>query len=495
MDILIDTNIFIYREDDQVIPEPLQELERTLNSKGHRILIHPLSKEEIQRDSDEERTKKALSKIETYADLDYPNYPMGDGEFRKAVPEADYINDRVDNALLFSVFDESVDFLITEDTEIHEKGLRLGIDDQVFTIEEGRDFFKEDPPEVRGPESIKRETLGDIDVTDPIFDSLRSDYEEFEDWFKSHPDRPAYINLKKDGSLGAILIIKPSESERIGDPPLSKRERLKISTLKVSEERRGQKTGELLLSIAIRAAVNHRNEEIYLTHYQEEEDYLVELINEFGFSKEATESDGEAIFIKRTRPGFGDKPTPLETSTNYYPSYYDGRRVDKFLVPVQPKYHDKLFTSYSKRQSQITEFAGELHAEGNAIRKAYVCNSPVKKISPGDVLLFYQSRRQKEVTSVGVCESVRYGLSDPDNVLRIVGKRSVFTEYEIQEIADKDTTVIKFRWHFDLENPVSWENLQEKEVIPNPVTIRQLDDEGYQYIKDNGGIDERFTFD
>ena len=119
MKILFDTNIFIHREDDDIVPENLRDLERSLKEQDHRILIHPKSEREIRNDHDEERRIQNESRIETYVTLDFPEYPQDeDSEFRSVVPEADNKNDRVDNALLYSVYTQEADFLITEDNAL-----------------------------------------------------------------------------------------------------------------------------------------------------------------------------------------------------------------------------------------------------------------------------------------------------------------------------------------------------------------------------------------
>jgi hypothetical protein len=302
---------------------------------------------------------------------------------------------------------DDVDFLVTEDKGIHSKALELGIEDRVFPIEEGYDFFRPNDPSIRSPEAIERTTVGELDLTDPIFDSLNEEY-DFKQWARSKSDRTAWVNYNRDDTLGAILILKDDEVENIGvQPELGRNRRLKISTLKVSEQKWGSKIGELLLSLAIREAINGSHEEVYLTHYVEsEEDVLVELIETYGFEEVSKEPDGESIFLKRLTPGQGDNPTPIETTKKFYPSFCDGDQVSKYLVPVQPQYHNKLFSTYSRRDTTLSEFSGEFQSEGNAIKKAYLSNANNRKLTPGDLLLFYRSRDHMEVTSLGVLEDV-----------------------------------------------------------------------------------------
>ena len=85
MRILIDTNIFIYREDDHVLSSNLQNVLRMLNSLKVEILLHPKSIEEIKRDRNEDRKKVMLSKIHTYPLLESPPDPNKDTNFLSVV--------------------------------------------------------------------------------------------------------------------------------------------------------------------------------------------------------------------------------------------------------------------------------------------------------------------------------------------------------------------------------------------------------------------------
>jgi predicted nucleic acid-binding protein/GNAT superfamily N-acetyltransferase len=499
MKILFDTNVFIYREESALLPKSLRELERSLNESDHTVYMHPLSVEEVRNDPDDERRQSAESRVETYPELSYPPTPSGsDTEFRECVPETTDSNQQVDNALLFTVYENTADFLVTEDTGIHSKARNLSIQDRVFTIEEARDYFTSEPEPISEAPDIYRTKLKDLDLEDPIFDSLRADYDGFDEWAREKGDREAWVNEMAGGDLGAVLVLKPGEVESIGDdPPLERTDRLKISTLKVAPSRRGSKLGERLISIAVRRAIREEHDRIYLTYYPDSnsEDKLVQLLTSFGFSNVTSYDDGEAVFQKRLIPGPKDDPSPREMVRKFYPSFRDGEEVDKFLVPVQPHFHDKLFTSYQKRQSELSEFWGASRSEGNAIRKAYLSHAQTKQIEPGDLLLFYRSQDQKEITSLGVCEVPHFRCSEFAEVKRIVGKRSVFTDDELRDMVNNgETTVLMFWWHFHLDDPISLDKLRRDEVLDwAPQTTQQITEETYEYIKSEGGLDERFA--
>src|SRR3989338_6917717 len=108
MRLLIDTNIFIYREDFSTVPSNLQTLLKKLNVLNVMLLLHPLSVEEIKNDSDEKRKQIVLSKINTYPILNLPPNSDTDISFKKIVGNETNSHDKVDNELLYAVYKEAV---------------------------------------------------------------------------------------------------------------------------------------------------------------------------------------------------------------------------------------------------------------------------------------------------------------------------------------------------------------------------------------------------
>jgi len=142
------------------------------------------------------------------------------------------------------------------------------------------------------------------------------------------------------------------------------------------------------------------------------------------------------------------------------------------------------------------EYGGDLLAEGNAITKAYLGHPRVKKMSDGDILLFYRSRVESGITALGVIEDVYYDIASSDDVIRIVGKRTVFDRAGINEMTESPVTIIKFRFHFYLKDRLNPNDLQEIGISTTALqSILQINHENYLQIKKKGGIDERFTVD
>jgi hypothetical protein len=267
---------------------------------------------------------------------------------------------------------------------------------------------------------------------------------------------------------------------------------MKVATLQV--EHVGYKIGELYVKLAVHEAIANNCEELYMTHFVKTDDRLVELINEYGFEPVAKNKRGEVVFVKELRPNSYERSnlSSIEISQRFYPSYCDKRAVRKFLVPIRPEFHERLFVDYPSRQTRLPEYRGQFIVEGNAIKKAYLCNSRNRSISRGDIMLFYRSEDRQEVTALGVVESVRLYLRHPEEVAKVVEKRTVYSIKEITDMLSQPTIVLLFNWHFYLPHPVTLEQLHNM-GISAPQSLTRLTEAKYLEIRRRGGIDERFA--
>ena len=139
---------------------------------------------------------------------------------------------------------------------------------------------------------------------------------------------------------------------------------------------------------------------------------------------------------------------------------------------------------------KITDYS-EINIPGNAIKKAYLCNSNIKKIRPGDILLFYRSHDIHAITAIGVVDQEPVHTKDTEDIIRIVGKRSVYLFDEIEEMK-KPVLVTMFRHHIFFPKPVDLNYLRQND-IPVPQSIIELNHNQYMAIKKRGRLDERFT--
>jgi hypothetical protein len=256
--------------------------------------------------------------------------------------------------------------------------------------------------------------------------------------------------------------------------------------------------GELFIKLALKYAIQEGIDEIYLTHYVSENDRLITLIEEFGFFKSKSiihrkhRKDPENIFIKRMHPPTNCRLIP-DIRIKYYPSFYDGEQVSKFLIPIKIKYHERLFTD-TNRQTSLEEFSGNFIIEGNTIKKAYLCNSKISKIKRDDVVLFYCSNPKSSITTIGVVDQVYPKMEETDKILSVIGKRSVYSKDEIEGFP-KPLIIIVFRWHFHLDDSIKYKTLIDKKILNGPpISILELSNKKYLRFKRISNIPLDFTY-
>lgn len=489
MKIIFDTNILIYIEDPKELSPNLQELLNIIRRYGHQIFIHPASLKDINNDKNVQRRAIILSKLRGYPLIELPPRPTDD--FLSMMGPSSSINEINDNKILFAIQKNAADFLVTEDYGLHKKANRIDLDDRVLSIASALDYFKNLYARIVPKHALlKEEYVRNLDVDDPFFDLLKEDYIAFRDWFKriSIEGRKCWV-YQEEGKIKTLLILK-EENELIETvPPIPAAERLKIATLKVDLS--GYKLGELLLKMAFQYCIDNHIFEIYLTHFRKENDGLIHLIENYGFESVGfLKKNNEEVFIKKFIPLEKELP-PVEMSKKYYPSFKDDQKIRKFLIPIQPEFHERLFPDYEKRQMKLTDYS-EINAPGNAIKKAYLSYSRIKKMRAGDIILFYRSKDQKAVISLGIVDQKPFHTDDLELLLRFVGKRSVYSHPELKTWTEKPVFIILFRHHLNLPKPLDISFLRDHS-IPVPQTISEINHKQYMAIKKGGEIDERFT--
>ncbi len=500
MRVLLDTNVFIFREDHAVVPAELQRLLRILSTLRASVLLHPMSLQDINRDSKDQRREIVKSKVLSYPTLDNPPTFENDLLFSHAVAKDTSPNDTVDNTLLYAAYRNSVNFLITEDKEIIRKARRLEIGDRVLSIAEARERFESMLPNeiVQHPWALRDDYAYNLDVKDPFFDSLKAEYAEFVTWFNqigAH-GRKCWV-YTRDGRIRALLIYKiEEESVAVLPVPLPKTRRLKLCTFKVGHT--GYKIGELFIKIAVQYAINNGLSQIYLTHFRRpENDELIGLITEYGFLPIGKNLRDEEVFSKDLIPAAEKIAglTPTQISKQYWPCFRDGPTVRKFIIPIRPLYHDRLFVELKERPT-LFEVAGEFVVEGNTIKKAYLCHSKSKRLVPGSLLFFYRSQYKQGLTALGVIEKVFERVSDKDVVLKAIDKRTVYSDAEITDMLLKPTTVVLFTWNSYLPKAIPYADLVKMGILSAaPQSISEISHDAYLKLRAVGGVDERFAFD
>ena len=497
MKILLDTNIFISSEDYKIISGSLQILEKIFRKYPIKVYLHSVSVKDINEDNNEERKQIMLSKMNTYPSLENPPEAEKDKTFMQLVGTPSSTNDKIDNEILYSLYKNCEDFLITEDQKLIKKAYRAGLKDRIFNVALAIVYLesvygKKYPQQ---PHLIMEQTYS-LKLNDVFFDSFRKDYSEFDKWISkiSSEDRPCWV-YKENGDIKAILILKEeTEGIELVDRIIPVKKILKICSLKV--EKVGYKIGELLLKIAFQYCIKNNILEIYLTHFIKEDDQLIDLIMSLGFENIGKNKRGEYIYHKQiVVDKYKTNSSPIiEIDKKYYPSFVDSPEIKKFLIPILPRYHDILFPDWpGLKQYKLTHFMNmtEVSISGNTIRKLYLSNSKIKRLKEGDILLFYRSKEQL-ITTLCIVEKI-ISTSKSNEILRLGVNRTVYPLREIEGFK-KPVLCILFMQNFYFKKPISLKDLKKNNIINYaPQSITEISPLKYDQIKSLGELDGRFT--
>ena len=214
---------------------------------------------------------------------------------------------------------------------------------------------------------------------------------------------------------------------------------------------------------------------------EEDHGYLISLLTDFGFGKFGEYND-DATYVKDmrigVRKGSVDRNDYVKYAIAHYPHVVD-EGVKKYIVPIRPFYHDLLFPD---KRPYRDLFQDDLSSEANAIKKAYLCKSPIKDIRPGDLLFFYRSKDEQRICCVGIAEKIRR-FSDADDLIGFVSKRTVYTHDEMRKFTSRgEVLAILFRLIRYLNSPVERKALTDRGVMGQIQTIREMPERVYREL-------------
>jgi hypothetical protein len=482
--ILIDTNILLPLEptslnDVESLSHQANEFVQKTQKAKALIYLLDVQKNDINRDKDENRRNLRLLACEKYQLL--TNVQMS--EFFKGNFELSNLNphDFVDVSLLNALYCNAVSILVTNDNGIHSKAKKIGLGDRVYRLEDALDFINMQLPMDLKAESlhpiINREKCYNLDIHDDFFDSLRQDYDGFDDWFQEkcqRGHRDCFV-IRNESKIAGLCIYKNEE------PSYEMKGKIvKICTFKLKYS--GTKQGELLLRQLFKMCYDSNVDWLYVTAF--ESNYICQFFEDFGFEcyREKKEDTGELIYRRRMVPTLNDRNNLLALPFHKRFGYrYFIPSEKAFLVPTKENFYNRLFP-----ETEIKGF--DLFADkepcSNAIRKAYICNSNSRLIEPGNILFFYRTHSDKKIECCGIVEQTLHS-SKVDEILPLVGKRSVFSKFEIENFCTKgrDCFLILFRQVENLKNPCNLDELKERDFIKGyPQTITMISNEAKECI-------------
>jgi predicted nucleic acid-binding protein len=446
--ILVDTNIFIAASD--ISPEGMHvnaelatELRSICNKNGVEMFVHPATRDDIRRTDNAALRRASELKLQQWTML------------RRSTVRADLAiqagytnplseNDQSDLELLAALESRSVGLLVTEDRKLLKRAAAVGLETRAIRLLGGIDYLKQLFGELVTPPTVESVHAYEISLDEAIFDSIRLDYttssHSFDDWFNKarREHRDCRVIRTPNGPIQGLAIYKVENDRPFG----IEGKVLKLCTFKVAPNAAGAKRGELLLKATFLHANEISADAIYVTLFDEHQG-LARLLSGFGFARfDELTPLGEQVFIKELRSTFvPPNLSALEFHVRYGPPAIKVAHV--YVVPIKPEYHDVLFPEANLRPSV---FGPE--PSGNAILKAYLCQSVTNSIAPGDTLLFYRSHDVMSVTAIGVVESAER-IYDPVEVRERVGFRTVYPDKVIRAMFRRGESVLTILFRHD----------------------------------------------
>lgn len=335
-----------------------------------------------------------------------------------------------------------------------------------------------------------------VDLNDVFFDSLKSDYPGFSDWYarKAGTGETAFVVTDDEGVM-AFLYLKPEDGEPIcllGDE-LPGIPRLKIGTLKISERSRGDRLGEGAIGMALWQWRDLHLPEVYVTVF-EKHAALVGMLKKFGFVCAGQKPNGESVYVK-ARQG-------LSYVTAYAPfPFINPSFPEANILVIEQDYHDQLFP-YSELARTPQEVMSV--AAGNGVTKVYVGHDREMAARPGNPVLIYRKFMgdrpgfRSVVTSYGVVSDVRQfkrddqTLSPYEEYRELIKNKSVFSGVELDQHWNKRNVVVVelvYLGFFGEGHNINWDWLKKhnlwRECHPNQAVYAPGE---FFKILDGGGV-------
>lgn len=484
MNVLLDTNILIPLEDtSKTLDSSFAELRKLSAEQHHCLYIHPMQFEDIKRDKDQERRKIVLSRLKQYSQIENPPI-LSNQECNELGLLQSNDNDKVDNNVLFALYRGAVHLLVTNDEGIHRKAAKIGLQDKVYRLGQCLLLLQRytTDPFVFDYTGVKERFLYEINKNQPFFESLRQSYAGFDTWFQkcATDKRKCWCIEDGTGNIVAICIYKHEQDARLTDNgDITPGRILKLCTFKVDPTARGKKLGERLLYIAFDYCVKNDLDWVYLHTFGEEQKTLVGLCTDYGFSCLGKYKQDD-VYIKPMKLK-DDDCNSLESLIKYYPYFRDNESVQKFIIPIQPQFHEDLFPDFSSMKGTLFEKDQSLYTcQGNTIKKAYLCHAKIKTIRKGDIILFYRSKDRKSIQCMGIVEDVLFS-ENIDEVFPAIAKRTVYKYSDIQNILKKRTLVILFRYKA-LDKEIFHQRIATSKIEGNIQSIRKISNEQYSAL-------------
>jgi hypothetical protein len=494
--LLVDSNFYIALEPYGGAIEPGQEaaaeVVRLAAVQGHKLFVHPATRDDLLQAKDPVLRAQRLAELQKFPSLEEGVIPAPLVDVLGMPDTAS--NDYRDLRLLAALHQNAVAYLVTDDYRLRRRANKVGLAERVLTTVDAVNLLRQFAPATTAPPPrvLKVATYA-LDADQAIFESLRQDYDGFNEWVNTKvrpdPDNRDCLVIEENDCYAALAIIKRVEIDcPYGFPqPVTK-----VATFKVDTDYVGSKYGELLLKSIFAAAHTRSTATVYVEVLPRHEG-LIDLLARFGFESSGdTTVRGEHVMVKHLHPSPRAEPlSALRHHIAYGPPAILGAG-HVFIVPILPEWHHQLFPDAPhepptyEQLELIVDPGATTHPWGNALRKAYLSNSPSNQLVAGDTLLFYRSHGPSNVTAIGVVEETLRS-SDPVAITSFVGQRTVYTPDEIAKMCRSvgGLLAILFRQDRFIDPPWDISELRANGVVKSwPQSITQVRTAGRRWVHD-----------
>lgn len=490
---LLDTNIIIHRENTKVTNQSIGLLYYWLDKLHYEKMIHPYSVKELRKYGNVEMQKLYDVKLASYCEM--KTVAIQSDEFirlLKETPKSE--NDFIDNQLLCEVYCGRSDILITEDRRMRNKAITLGIPEKVYSINAFIEKVTAENPKLINYKhlSVKKEYIGNVDVSNVFFDSLRDSYTGFDSWFEKKSNEEAYICYSDSNLILGFLYLKTEEMDSDYHdiiPTFNPRRRLKIGTFKIDST--GFRLGERFIKIIFDNAIERNVDEIYVTLFENRPELIAleGLLKRWGFFEygiKESNNKTEKVLTKKMKE-YNQK---LSIRQNYPNINYN---VNKRILPIFPQYHTNLLPDSQLKTENEVDFIGNI-AHRYALQKVYVTWGMKTDVKNGDIILFYRTGVQGRkaytsvLTTVAVIDEFVTSFKDKKEFMDYCENRSVFSKTELNEFWNKHSyniCVVKFIYIKSLDSRLNLKYMWDNNIIdfPNgPRPFVKIDNMQYKKI-------------
>ena len=491
--VLFDTNIIIERENPQIPNESVARLFFCVDKEKLDKFIHPSCFTEIGKYHDAKQVEIINAKLNAYNVIN--EFTKHEGDFDERLTNLTKTqNDLIDNELLYQVYSNVIDVLVTEDKKVLQKANVLLIRSRVFTIDEYILHYKENHPDLVKYRvlSVDEIYFKDVNLKDSFFDFFRQNYEGFDLWFtkKAKQNEKAYVVNGKSSLEGFLYIKTENEREVYSDfdKIFSPKKRLKIGTFKVLSG--GYRLGERFIKIIIDNAVKRKVKEVYVTIFENIESVkpLVGLLESWGFTKYCKNiKTGETVMIKDL-----GKYNYSKSSKYNFPLIKKDNK--KYFLPIEQEYHTELFPDSVISREEAKD---KKQPYQYALQKTYVSFAYNKNgAKEGDIVLIYRKGIPYRAGYTGVISTMCViekivSIDSIDQLLNECENRSVFSKVQLENFfRDKDSLlVVKLLQHTTFNKKIILKELWDLGIIERlkgPRSFDLIDDETYEKLMELG---------